>query len=275
MDVHTAAIGCAQLTRLGTLPGHIRDAVAPDRTDHEYPTAAPPMHRLGAMNCAPTIDHRCPAAARANAHPHSAWHAIRAVTAGYTRRLSTEGDSVTMHATASGAGTSGDLLGHPKGLYVCFMTEMWERFSFYGMKALLFLYLTKYHLFNDATATSCWALRRSGLRAAIARWAVADRWLGMRKAVLFGGALLVLGHLGMAWIGIRGHRKAWARQCHARCVRDPGDVRVAGASSRGCGLPQAEHLDDRRPLYADTTRAATRPSRSSTWASTSARRCPR
>ena len=39
-----------------------------------------------------------------------------------------------------------ELLGHPKGLYVCFFTEMWERFSFYGMKALLLLYLTKYHL---------------------------------------------------------------------------------------------------------------------------------
>jgi heme A synthase len=44
---------------------------------------------------------------------------------------------------------SGDFLGHPKGLYVCFFTEMWERFSFYGMKALLLLYLLKYHLFGD------------------------------------------------------------------------------------------------------------------------------
>ena len=34
-----------------------------------------------------------------------------------------------------------EFLGHPKGLYICFFTEMWERFSFYGMKALLFLYL--------------------------------------------------------------------------------------------------------------------------------------
>ena len=42
-----------------------------------------------------------------------------------------------------------DFLGHPKGVYVCFFTEMWERFSFYGMKALLLLYLTKYHLFGD------------------------------------------------------------------------------------------------------------------------------
>src|SRR3546814_1255021 len=42
-----------------------------------------------------------------------------------------------------------DFLGHPKGLYVCFFTEMWERFSFYGMKALLLLYLIKHHRFTD------------------------------------------------------------------------------------------------------------------------------
>ena len=40
------------------------------------------------------------------------------------------------------------IFGHPKGLYICFATEMWERFSFYGMKYLLLLYLTKYHLFS-------------------------------------------------------------------------------------------------------------------------------
>ena len=39
---------------------------------------------------------------------------------------------------------SKDLWGHPRGLYICFTTELWERFSFYGMKYLLLLYLTKY-----------------------------------------------------------------------------------------------------------------------------------
>src|SRR3546814_20284630 len=42
-----------------------------------------------------------------------------------------------------------DFLGHPKGLYVCFFTEMWERFSFYGMKALLLLYLIQHPRFTD------------------------------------------------------------------------------------------------------------------------------
>ena len=45
---------------------------------------------------------------------------------------------------------SEEMFGHPKGLYVCFFTEMWERFSFYGMKALLLLYLVKHHAFAEA-----------------------------------------------------------------------------------------------------------------------------
>ena len=52
--------------------------------------------------------------------------------------------------TILAANPAGDLWGHPKGLYICFATELWERFSFYGMKYLLLLYLTKYHLFTDA-----------------------------------------------------------------------------------------------------------------------------
>ncbi|WP_332309388.1 peptide MFS transporter [Pseudomarimonas arenosa] len=92
-----------------------------------------------------------------------------------------------------------DFLGHPKGLYVCFFTEMWERFSFYGMKALLFLYLTKYHLFGDDAGYEVIGAY-GGLVYAIPVLGglLADRYLGMRKAVIFGGILLVLGHLGMA-----------------------------------------------------------------------------
>ena len=56
-------------------------------------------------------------------------------------------DSVA--ATAEDYSHDDELWGHPKGLYVCFGTELWERFSFYGMKFLLVLYLTKYHLFTD------------------------------------------------------------------------------------------------------------------------------
>ncbi|GAB3056509.1 peptide MFS transporter [Stenotrophomonas tumulicola] len=113
---------------------------------------------------------------------------------------------------------SDDFLGHPKGVYVCFFTEMWERFSFYGMKALLLLYLTKYHLFGDKAGLDLLGAY-GGLVYCIPVFGgmLADRWLGMRRAVLFGGVLLVLGHLGMAFEG------------HAAYIRDGQVVRDTGA----------------------------------------------
>lgn len=108
-----------------------------------------------------------------------------------------------MTATATAASpASGEFLGHPKGLYVCFLTEMWERFAFYGMKALLFLYLTKHHLFSDTDGYLLLGTY-AGLAYALPLLGglLADRYLGMRKAVVYGGALLVLGQLGMAYTG--------------------------------------------------------------------------
>lgn len=92
--------------------------------------------------------------------------------------------------------------GHPRGLMICFATEMWERFSFYGMKYLLLLYLTKYHLFTDAEGLEV----LGGYAALVYAMPViggllADRYLGMRKSVIFGGLLLVAGHMGMALEG--------------------------------------------------------------------------
>lgn len=97
--------------------------------------------------------------------------------------------------------------GHPIGLYICFLTEMWERFSFYGMKALLLLYLTKYHLFNDETGLNLLGAYGGLVYAVpVLGGLLADRYLGMRKAVIFGGVLLVLGHLGMAFEGQAGRQ---------------------------------------------------------------------
>jgi POT family proton-dependent oligopeptide transporter len=103
---------------------------------------------------------------------------------------------------APAAACRDDFLGHPKGVYVCFFTEMWERFSFYGMKALLLLYLTKYHLFADGAGYDLIGAY-GGLVYCIPviGGLLADRWLGMRKAVVFGGLLLVAGHAGMALEG--------------------------------------------------------------------------
>ena len=92
-----------------------------------------------------------------------------------------------------------ELFGHPRGLAVCFLTEMWERFSYYGMRALLIFYLTQHFLFSDQSASSIYAAYISlvfitpgvgGL--------VAYRYLGSVKAVILGSVLLVAGHLGMA-----------------------------------------------------------------------------
>ncbi len=95
-----------------------------------------------------------------------------------------------------------EFLGHPKGLYVCFFTEMWERFSFYGMKALLFLYLIQYHLFTDEHGYNLLAAYGAMVYALpVIGGLLADRYIGMRKAVIFGAVLLVLGHLGMAYEG--------------------------------------------------------------------------
>lgn len=94
---------------------------------------------------------------------------------------------------------SEDFLGHPKSLYICFATEMWERFSFYGMKFLLLLYLTKHHLFSDGEGLDVLGAY-AGLvyTLPVIGGFIADRYLGTRKSVLFGGILLAIGHLLMA-----------------------------------------------------------------------------
>jgi POT family proton-dependent oligopeptide transporter len=89
--------------------------------------------------------------------------------------------------------------GHPKGLYVLFFTEMWERFSFYGMRALLTLYLIKGLAFTQPQASSIygWYI---GLvyMTPIAGGLLADRVLGYRRTILFGGVLMMIGHFLMA-----------------------------------------------------------------------------
>ena len=92
--------------------------------------------------------------------------------------------------------------GHPKGLYVLFFTELWERFSYYGMRALLFLYLTKHFLLADDAAYAVFGAYAALVYASpVLGGLIADRYLGYRKAVILGGVLLVLGHMGMAFEG--------------------------------------------------------------------------
>ncbi len=104
------------------------------------------------------------------------------------------------------------ILGHPIGLFVLFFTEMWERFSYYGMRAILVLYITSETM--DANPGLGWS---NGEALALYGWytmlvyvasipggIIADRMIGQKKAVLYGGILLCFGH------GILAIEQMWA-----------------------------------------------------------------
>ena len=98
-----------------------------------------------------------------------------------------------------------EFLGHPKGLYMLFFAEMWERFSYYGMRALLIFYLTQHWLFSDGESTLIYGAYTALVYiTTVLGGYLADRYLGQRKAVLFGGLLLVFGHSFMAVEGMQG-----------------------------------------------------------------------
>ena len=101
------------------------------------------------------------------------------------------------------------LFGHPRGLFVLFFAEMWERFSYYGMRALLIFYLTKHWLFSDGQANLVYGAYASLVYITpVLGGFLADRYLGQRKAVLFGAVLLTIGHLLMAVEGNGGQGDA-------------------------------------------------------------------
>jgi POT family proton-dependent oligopeptide transporter len=88
---------------------------------------------------------------------------------------------------------------HPRGLFVLFFAEMWERFSYYGMRGLLIFFLTQHFLFEDTFAQGQYGAYTSlvYLMPLIGGF-LADRYLGTRKAITFGALLLVAGHSTMA-----------------------------------------------------------------------------
>ena len=109
---------------------------------------------------------------------------------------------MTNISAAPAPGSEKTILGHPRGLVILFFTEMWERFSYYGMRALLVIYLTQHFLFSDArSAVMYGAYTALVYIMTIIGGSLADRYLGSRKAVIFGAILLVLGHFGMAFEG--------------------------------------------------------------------------
>jgi POT family proton-dependent oligopeptide transporter len=89
--------------------------------------------------------------------------------------------------------------GHPRGLSTLFFTEMWERFSYYGMRGFLILYMVKALGFTDQHAGAVYGNYVGSVWfAAIFGGIIADRWLGHYRSVLIGGAVIALGHFTLA-----------------------------------------------------------------------------
>src|SRR5213592_2941243 len=106
----------------------------------------------------------------------------------------TSGDTAPgVHADAAG------WAGHPRGLSTLFFTEMWERFSYYGMRAFLILYMVHAFGFDDARAGAVYGTYTGSVWfAAIFGGIVADRWLGRYRSVLIGAIIIALAHFTLA-----------------------------------------------------------------------------
>jgi len=113
-----------------------------------------------------------------------------------------------MSTLVSDARPQAEVLGHPRGLVTLFLTEMWERFSYYGMRALLVLFMVDQIAdggmgLTDQTATAIYGLYTAAayITALPGGW-IADRLLGAQRAVWFGGIVIMCGHFVLAIPGV-------------------------------------------------------------------------
>jgi proton-dependent oligopeptide transporter, POT family len=96
-----------------------------------------------------------------------------------------------------------DWFGQPRGLTILFLTEMWTQFSFYGMRALLVLYMTKQLLIDQQKASWIYGLYAATVYLTpVLGGIIADRWIGRRRAVIIGGLIMMIGHFIMANEGL-------------------------------------------------------------------------
>ena len=119
----------------------------------------------------------------------------------------TSAKQVTVDEPPQGLKNAGDdrsFFGHPRGLSTLFFTEMWERFSYYGIRPLLVLFMTAALLdggfgFDRPTASAIVGIYAASVYlASLPGGWVADRWLGLRRSIWYGGILIALGHLFIA-----------------------------------------------------------------------------
>ena len=98
------------------------------------------------------------------------------------------------------ADTTATWFGQPRGLTILFLTEMWEKFSYYGMRALLVYYMTKQLLIGQEKASVIYgAYTAFAYFTPVFGGMIADRWLGKKRAVIIGGSVMALGHFMMTF----------------------------------------------------------------------------
>ncbi|HEY2051108.1 MAG TPA: oligopeptide:H+ symporter [Caulobacteraceae bacterium] len=134
---------------------------------------------------------------------------------------------------------------HPRGLFVLFFAEMWERFSYYGMRGLLIFYLTQHFLMDQKEASGQYGSYATLVYLLpLVGGVLADRFLGARKAVAFGALLLVGGHALMAVEGPPAQQAlAWHGQQFPIEVTGRGDDRVARVVVNGSGYAFDQSAD--------------------------------
>jgi POT family proton-dependent oligopeptide transporter len=95
------------------------------------------------------------------------------------------------------------LFGHPRALGLIFVVEMWERFSYYGMRAILVLYLVNALGWDGARAAGLYGTYTMAVYlSSLPGGYLADRWIGTRRALVLGGALIAAGHFSLAFPGM-------------------------------------------------------------------------
>lgn len=103
---------------------------------------------------------------------------------------------------AAEGGAEKTFLGHPRKLFILFTTEMWERFGYYGMRAVLLLYLTKHFLFDDKQGVAIYTSYVSLVYLTpLIGGMIADRYLGSRNSVKLGAVLMAAGYFLLAFGG--------------------------------------------------------------------------
>lgn len=108
-------------------------------------------------------------------------------------------DAQPSHTTMTHSGAA-QWFGQPRGLTILFLTEMWEKFSYFGMRAMLVYYMTQQLMFSQPQASMIYGIYTGAVMLTpLAGAVLSDRWLGRRRAVVLGCLIMTAGHFMMAF----------------------------------------------------------------------------